>query len=106
MYDKNNRRFLYPFINCTNCGPRYTIIKNIPYDRINTSMKKFKMCEKCYREYTNPMDRRYHAQPISCYDCGPKLSVKCKVESEKYRTIEFNEEIEKIEFIAEKIKEG
>ena len=83
MFDENNRRYLYPFINCTNCGPRYTIIENIPYDRKNTSMKKFKMCEKCKKEYTNPLDRRYHAQPISCYECGPKLSLKLKVKSEK-----------------------
>ena len=81
MFDKENRRYLYPFINCTNCGPRYTIIENIPYDRKNTSMKKFKMCEKCKKEYTNPLDRRYHAQPISCYECGPKLSLKWKIEN-------------------------
>ena len=101
MFDKNNRRYLYPFINCTNCGPRYTIIENIPYDRRNTSMKKFEMCDKCYQEYTNPLDRRYHAEPISCYECGPKLSVK-----DKFREIKFNSEIEKIKFIASKIKEG
>jgi len=106
MFDKNNRRYQYPFINCTNCGPRYTIIENIPYDRINTSMKKFKMCSKCYKEYTNPLDRRYHAEPISCFECGPKLSVKCKVENEKWSGLEFDKEIEKIKFIANKIKEG
>ncbi len=81
MFDEKNRRYLYPFINCTNCGPRYTIIENIPYDRKNTSMKKFKMCEKCEKEYNNPLDRRYHAQPISCYECGPRLSLKWKVEN-------------------------
>ena len=73
MRDPKNRRYLYPFINCTNCGPRYTIIENIPYDRVNTSMKKFKMCEDCKKEYENPLDRRFHAEPISCYDCGPRL---------------------------------
>ncbi len=106
MYDKNNRRYLYPFINCTNCGPRYTIIENIPYDRKNTSMKKFKMCKKCEAEYISPMDRRYHAQPISCYECGPKLNVKCKMKNNKWEEIKFKEEIEKIKFIAKKIKEG
>ncbi len=106
MYDKNNRRYLYPFINCTNCGPRYTIIENIPYDRKNTSMKKFKMCEKCHEEYTDPLNRRYHAEPISCYECGPKLSVKCKVQNERWEELRIETEIEKIRFIADKIKEG
>jgi hydrogenase maturation protein HypF len=106
MYDKKNRRFLFPFINCTNCGPRYTIIENIPYDRKNTSMKKFKMCEECYKEYTNPLNRRYHAEPTCCYECGPKLIVKCKMENGEWEDIEFNKEIEKIEFIAKKIKDG
>ena len=92
MFDANNRRYLYPFINCTNCGPRYTIIENIPYDRKNTSMKKFKMCEKCEKEYTNPLDRRYHAQPISCYECGPKLSLKLKIESDKWRELRIENE--------------
>ncbi|MEO1923493.1 MAG: acylphosphatase, partial [Nautiliaceae bacterium] len=98
LFDKNNRRYLYPFINCTNCGPRYTIIENIPYDRKNTSMKKFKMCDECYQEYTNPLNRRYHAEPISCYDCGPKLSV---LGGEGFKELPFNNEIEKIKFIAD-----
>ncbi|WP_457564230.1 carbamoyltransferase HypF, partial [Caminibacter sp.] len=109
MYDKNNRRYLYPFINCTNCGPRYTIIENIPYDRKNTSMKKFKMCKKCEEEYKDPQNRRYHAEPISCYECGPKLSVKCKVESEKrdYISEKLKVKSENLsELIASKIKEG
>ncbi len=106
MRDFKNRRYLYPFINCTNCGPRYTIIENIPYDRVNTSMKKFKMCENCKKEYENPLDRRFHAEPISCYDCGPKLIVKQKVKSEKFEEVVFNKEIDKIKFIADKIKEG
>lgn len=72
--DKNNRRFKYPLINCTNCGPRYSIIYTVPYDRPNTSMKNFEMCEECKREYENPQDRRYHAQPISCKNCGPTIS--------------------------------
>jgi len=102
MFDENNRRYLYPFINCTNCGPRYTIIENIPYDRKNTSMKKFQMCEKCEKEYTNPLDRRYHAQPISCFECGPKLSLKCKVKSEKWDTQEVGSR-EKVIGVFEKI---
>jgi len=106
MYDKNDRRYLYPFINCTNCGPRYTIIENIPYDRKNTSMKKFKMCKLCETEYNDPLNRRYHAQPISCYDCGPKLDVKRKDDSGKWNSLNFKDEIHKIKYIAKKIKEG
>ncbi len=75
MLDKDNRRYLYPFTNCTNCGPRLTIIEMLPYDRHNTSMKNFAMCEKCREEYENPTDRRFHAQPISCWNCGPALTL-------------------------------
>ena len=75
LEDKNNRRYNYPFITCTNCGPRFSIIKNLPYDRKNTSMAKFKMCKKCQDEYDNPKDRRYQAQPIGCFDCGPTVSL-------------------------------
>jgi hydrogenase maturation protein HypF len=70
------RRYLYPFINCTNCGPRFTIIKNIPYDRPNTTMADFPMCEDCRAEYKNPLDRRFHAQPVACPDCGPFVELR------------------------------
>ncbi len=68
----NNRRYSYPFINCTNCGPRFTLINDFPYDRHNTTMHEFIMCEDCGNEYTNPLDRRFHAQPTSCPNCGPR----------------------------------
>jgi hydrogenase maturation protein HypF len=73
IQDKMNRRYLYPFTNCTSCGPRYSIIKNPPYDRVNTSMSAFEMCSKCRSEYESPDNRRFHAQTICCPDCGPKL---------------------------------
>ncbi|MBI5954651.1 MAG: carbamoyltransferase HypF [Chloroflexi bacterium] len=71
MLDPNDRRYRYPFINCTNCGPRFTIIKDIPYDRPKTTMADFPMCPDCEREYTDPTNRRFHAQPVACPVCGP-----------------------------------
>ncbi len=73
LFDHKDRRYRYPFINCTRCGPRYTILKKIPYDRPNTTMSAFTMCPDCRREYDNPEDRRFHAQPNACPVCGPKV---------------------------------
>jgi hydrogenase maturation protein HypF len=75
IFSPSNRRYLYPFTNCTNCGPRFSIIETLPYDRPNTSMKKFGMCPECRTEYENPLDRRFHAQPNACPTCGPQLQL-------------------------------
>lgn len=85
LFDPNDRRFHYPFINCTNCGPRFTIIKAIPYDRPKTTMDEFKMCSRCKKEYEDFLNRRFHAQPNACSDCGPKVElINSQLKAEKY----------------------
>jgi len=97
LFDPKDRRYLYPFINCTNCGPRFTIIEDIPYDREKTTMKLFKMCEDCEREYRDPMNRRFHAQPNACPVCGPEV---------EYRKGNLVEKEKWIEKVAEDLKNG
>lgn len=97
--NSSNKRYKYPFTNCTNCGPRFTIIKSIPYDRDKTTMKKFNMCGDCNQEYTDPTNRRFHAQPNACKDCGPHIWL----EDSKGIKIEVNDALE---WTRQKLKEG
>ncbi|MBQ1739223.1 MAG: carbamoyltransferase HypF, partial [Clostridiales bacterium] len=85
LFDRNNRRYLHPFINCTCCGPRLTILDALPYDRERTSMKEFPMCPECAKEYYDPVTRRYDAQPVCCNDCGPEVFILDDAENRKGR---------------------
>lgn len=101
LFNPVDRRYKYPFINCTNCGPRFTIIKEIPYDRKNTTMSDFEMCSLCKAEYENPADRRFHAQPNACYACGPLL----KLLDNRGISIEIDQ-LEIVSYVSRLIKEG
>src|SRR5579883_1775509 len=75
LFNPADRRYRYPFINCTNCGPRFTIVQDVPYDRARTTMRAFPMCEACQAEYDDPLNRRFHAQPNACPVCGPQVKL-------------------------------
>lgn len=101
LFDRADRRYLYPFINCTNCGPRFSITRSVPYDRPNTTMSVFEMCPECNREYHDPGDRRFHAQPDACPECGPQAML--KVRSSKFKS---NEKEDPIEGAIRLLREG
>jgi len=90
IFDPKNRRYLYPFTNCTNCGPRFSIIADLPYDRYNTTMGEFEMCPECRTEYTDPLNRRFHAEPTACPECGPQITLtdnRGNILSEKHEAV-------------------
>ncbi len=105
LRDKENYRYNYFFITCTNCGPRFTILEKTPYDRVNTSMRDFEMCETCKKAYENPLNRRYHAQTIACRNCGPKLEIYIKNPDGNFEKI-YTGEGNEIEETAKLIKKG
>jgi hydrogenase maturation protein HypF len=102
LFNPKNRRYLYPFINCTQCGPRFTIIKDIPYDRPNTTMNVFRMCERCEKEYNSPENRRFHAQPNACWECGP--AVRLQTSDDRCQKVADGKEA--IEKCAELLRQG
>jgi hydrogenase maturation protein HypF len=106
----HSRRYFYPFTNCTNCGPRYSIIKQIPYDRDKTTMNNFEMCQECKKEYANPLNRRFHAQPNACHTCGPHIYLTdnkgTRLEFSENPTCHVNATQKIISFTQEKLKEG
>ncbi|MHA1407828.1 MAG: carbamoyltransferase HypF [Candidatus Heimdallarchaeaceae archaeon] len=102
LYSNDLRRAYYPFNSCVECGPRFTAIEKLPYDRPNTVMRDFPFCPTCLKEYTNPVDRRFHAQTTCCTDCGPQYSLSAK----DGKTVQFDTQRELIEFVGKKIEEG
>lgn len=110
LFDPSNRRYLYPFINCTHCGPRFTIQTGVPYDRALTTMRDFAMCDECMSEYTNPADRRFHAQPIACSKCGPSIwfrsSEELRDELPEGLAIEYADAMHAIESVRQLIASG